>query len=151
MSSGQATPNISMSLWHSSLARWQRLRHGIVTWPYSVHTGVYRAHRNILRSALHTRFTMGWKGCRETETQDMNGKHWLNQYCVLVIQWSQNSLPNTHTFHPSNVISQHQWEPAWQGCCWICHACGNETHTQAQKNVNRYQWHILRRLVFNLK
>lgn len=25
--------------------------------------------------------------------------------CVLVIQWSQISIPNTHMFHPSNVIS----------------------------------------------
>lgn len=67
MSSGQATPNISMSLWHSSLARWHRDRHGMDTWPYTVHTGAYRAHRNILRSALHTRFTMGWKGCRRDQ------------------------------------------------------------------------------------
>lgn len=62
MSSGQAIPNTSMSLWHSSLARWQRDRHGMDTWPYTMHTGAYRAHRNILRSALHTKFTMGWKG-----------------------------------------------------------------------------------------
>lgn len=39
MSSGQATPNISISLWHSSLARWQMARHGIETLPYTVHTG----------------------------------------------------------------------------------------------------------------
>ncbi|TNN43733.1 hypothetical protein EYF80_046078 [Liparis tanakae] len=52
MSSGQASPNTSMSLWHSSLACWQRDRQGMDTWPYTVHTGAYRAHRNIRRTTM---------------------------------------------------------------------------------------------------
>ncbi len=67
ISSGQETPNMSMSFWQSLLACVHRLRHGRDTRPYSIHTGAYRAHRNGLRSGEHCRFTMGWKGWWEGE------------------------------------------------------------------------------------
>lgn len=79
MSSGQDTPNISMSLWHSSLARWQRERQGMDTWPYTTQTGVYRAHKNILRSGLHCRFTMGWNGWERR--WEKNTKHLIHKLC----------------------------------------------------------------------
>lgn len=71
ISSGQVTPNISMSFWQSLLAWLHKLRQGKDTRPYSIHTGAYRAHRNGRRSGEHCRFTMGWKGCWGGRTESL--------------------------------------------------------------------------------
>lgn len=95
ISSGQATPNISMSLWHSSLALWQMDRHGMDIRPYSVHTGAYRAHRNILKSALHTRFTIGWKGFGKKRTRKK--KIWIIIWTTDAQRYKSKALVKYHS------------------------------------------------------
>ncbi len=181
MSSGQVTPNISMSLWHSSLARWQMDRHGMDTWPYTVHTGAYRAHRNILRSALHTRFTMGWKGCRAERRGEKQSFLFIFKTCdkllwhevkalaaalQCITQLCHYFLANTCTFHLSNIMPQYQWKLAWQLFIKsVMHVTKSVqdvnthahsqiyiyTHHQLRKVLTAIRGTCMRRLIFNLK
>lgn len=83
ISSGQETPNISMSLEHSLWARWHRRRQGSVTRPYSMHTGAYRAHRKGRKSREHSRFTMGWKGWQRERREFSSYKQQFVGYFTL--------------------------------------------------------------------
>ncbi len=74
ISSGQETPNMSMSFWQSLLACVHRLRHGRDN-PSVLHThGAYRAHRNGLRSGEALQVHPGVEGWWEESGELVRAK-----------------------------------------------------------------------------
>ena len=78
ISSGQGTPNSSMSFEHSLWAR-QSLRQESVARPYSTQTGAQSAQRNGWKLWEQSKFTTGRNGQEKVQIRSLGGELYTSQ------------------------------------------------------------------------
>lgn len=74
ISSGQATPNSSMSFKHSLWARWQNLWQGGVTRLYSTQIGAQSAQGDGRKPREQSKFTTGRNGQEKVQIRSLDGQ-----------------------------------------------------------------------------